>query len=210
MTNRPKFIVLEGLDGAGTTTQAHRLHHYCTSRETNSFLTYEPTGGPIGTMIRDVLSGRITDGTQVYTLSQRAMTLLFSADRLAHSDEIRAKLQDGQWVICDRYVYSTLSYQTLDPDIAPEWVAQLNEQCARPDITVFLDVPVDECLRRISERNEGATVFERRDLLETIAGNYERLRDFYRRHYGELVVLDGTRTPDEVHHDIIAAAGVDG
>jgi dTMP kinase len=194
-----RFIVLEGLDGAGTTTQARRYHGYCTQHHVDSFLTYEPTGERIGTFIRTLLSGEAT------APSQHVLGLLFAADRLAHSELIERHRAEGRDVVCDRYILSSLAYQTLDPAITPEWVAEINRGCSIPDVTLFLDVPVDVCLQRVSARGEDRTIYERKDRLETIRENYDRLRDFYRRRYGALVALDGAQPPDQVHAAILAA-----
>jgi len=195
----PYFMVLEGLDGAGTTTQARLLHDYLTHHGRDSFLTYEPTGHPIGALIRTLLDA----GGQ--PPSQRVLGLLFAGDRLAHSEEIDHHLRAKRDVVCDRYIYSSLAYQTLDPSIDAEWVARVNDGCAVPRVTFFLEVPVDICLQRISARNDDRTIYERQDHLETIHRNYETLKSFYERRYGELVTIDGTLPPERVHAAIVAA-----
>jgi len=202
---RSHFIVLEGLDGAGTTTQAKLLHSHCTQSGLDSFLTYEPTAGPIGTLIRDYLSGRIPgpDG-QPSRLAERELCLLFGADRLEHSREIENRLNQGEHVVCDRYVLSSMAYQSLDPGVSGEWVARVNQGCSIPDLTIFLDVPVDECLRRISARNEDSTIYERSDLLQRIAENYESLRGLYEEKFGPLLVIDGTGAAEEVHEAVVS------
>jgi dTMP kinase len=123
-----RFIVLEGLDGAGTTTQAAKLQAHCTRRGRSSFLTNEPTSDPIGAFIRRLLTSqeRAADGS-TYRPSENAMGLLFAADRLAHSRVIESRLQSGEDVICDRYVFSSMAYQTLDPSISPDWVIDVNQ-----------------------------------------------------------------------------------
>lgn len=200
------FVVLEGLDGAGTTTQAEKLHEYCTGRGLNSFLTFEPTGEPIGKLIRDAISGKLdtTDGA-LYSLSERELCLLFAADRLSHSKLIDAKRAAGARVICDRYVFSSMAYQSLDSSVPAEWVAEVNDGCAVPDITLFLSVPIDECLRRIAERNEDPTAYERTDLLDKIDANYKRLAAYYERTFGPLVIIDGAQPPETVHASIVEA-----
>lgn len=195
--NTSRFIVLEGLDGAGTTTQAARLHEYFTHRGRKSFQTFEPTGGPIGSFTRGLLTGQ--------DLSQRVLGLMFAADRLVHSGDVARHLAAESHVVCDRYIFSSFAYQTLDPDITAEWVAGANSGCATPDLTLFLDVPVDVCLARISARNETPSLYERKDRLQTIHDNYRRLAGFYEQHYGRLITIDGTASPDEVHAAIIAA-----
>ena len=195
----PDFMVLEGLDGAGTTTQARLLHDYLTRRGRDSFLTYEPTGHPIGAFVRTLL------GTEGQPPSQRVLGLLFAGDRLAHSEEIDRHLHARRDVVCDRYIYSSLAYQTLDPSIDAAWVAGVNQGCAIPRVTFFLDVPVDVCLERIAARSDDRTIYERRDHLETIHQNYEKLKSFYEQHYGRLVVIDGTPAPERVHDAVVAA-----
>lgn len=193
-----RFIVLEGLDGAGTTTQALRLHESFTLAGRDSFLTFEPTAGAIGTFTRELLSAKEPP-------PQRVLGLLFAADRLAHTADINRQLIEGRDVICDRYVFSSMAYQTLDPSIAAEWVVESNHGCAVPDLTLFIDVPVQTCLERIGARNEDRTIYEREDRLRAILENYRRLTGLYEHHYGKLVTIDGTPSPDDVHAAITAA-----
>jgi dTMP kinase len=193
------FIVLEGLDGAGTTTQAAMLQDHFAKLKMDSFLTREPTDGPIGKLVREVLSGRLMR----HRLAEREMALLFAADRLEHARLVESKLLTGSHVVCDRYIFSSFAYQTLDPSISAEWVTSINIGFAKPHITVFLSVPVDECLRRISKRNENPTVYEKKDFLETIERNYRLLSPYYRENVGPLFVIDGTLTPDKVHTEIM-------
>jgi dTMP kinase len=194
-----RFIVLEGLDGAGTTTQAAMLQEYFTKLSSDSFLTREPTDGPIGKLLRDVMTGRLMR----YKMAEPEMALLFAADRLTHSRLIESKLLTGSHVVCDRYIFSSLAYQTLDPSISAKWVTEINQEFSRPHMTVFLRVPVDECLRRISARNESPTVYEKKDFLQTIAKNYERLSPYYRENVGPLEIVDGTLTPEDVHTTVV-------
>jgi dTMP kinase len=201
------FIVVEGLDGAGTTTQTKKLHEYFTQNGVISFATREPTDGPLGKFIRDLLSGGVTpaeDGAR-YAPGEREMALLFAADRLEHSRTLAAKLDDGARVVCDRYIFSSMAYQTLDPSISAQWVTEINRGCVIPNVTFLLTVPVGECLRRISLRNEKATVYEKRDLLEAINQNYEQLAPYYQEHFGPLVTIDGTKSESEVHAQIVEA-----
>lgn len=133
------FVVLEGIDGAGTTTQAKILHEYFETRGIRSELTNEPTDEPVGKLIRDSLSGRITSprsNTRV-EFSEKALCLLFAADRIEHSALIEASRARGTAVICDRYILSSIAYQTLDAAIKPKRVIEVNEGCSIPDITFF-------------------------------------------------------------------------
>jgi dTMP kinase len=195
-SDKSRFIVLEGLDGAGTTTQAAMLQDYFTKLKADSFLTREPTDGPIGKLVRDILTGKLLR----HRLAEREMALLFAADRLEHSRLLESKLLTNSHVVCDRYIFSSLAYQTLDTSITPDWVMGINTGFSRPHLTLFLDVPVDECLRRIAERNESPTVYEKKDFLDTIDRNYKRLAaSYYKDHVGPIDVIDGTMSPDDVH-----------
>jgi dTMP kinase len=201
-----RFIVLEGLDGAGTTTQAAKLQAHCTRRGSPSFLTNEPTSDPIGAFIRRLITGteRAPDGA-TYRPHEGAMALLFAADRLAHSAILAAHLDAGEDVICDRYVFSSMAYQTLDPSISAQRVIDVNRGCAIPNVTLFLDVPVEECLRRLEARKGTRADYETRSRLETIAHNYDQLIPRYEAAFGKLIRLDGTKRVDDVHADIVAA-----
>ncbi|HKW13911.1 MAG TPA: dTMP kinase [Candidatus Krumholzibacteria bacterium] len=203
--NNARFIVFEGLDGAGTTTQAARLHDYFTRGGAASFLTHEPTPEPIGAFIRRLLTGREPgrDGSP-YRPDERAMGLLFAADRLAHSGVITAALSRGH-VVCDRYLLSSMAYQTLDARIGAEWVINVNRGCAIPDLTLFVAVPVDVCLARIGTRNAATSIYETRAQLETIAANYEKMLSVYEKQFGRVIRIDGTRAIDDVHAAVLNA-----
>ncbi len=200
-TDSSKFIVLEGLDGAGTTTQAALLHEHLEKLKTKSLLTREPTDSPIGRLIRDVLAGR----KMRQQLSERELALLFAADRLEHSRSIESRRATGLHVISDRYLYSSLAYQTLDPSISADWVIEINGGFAVPDLTIYLSVPVDECLRRISLRKENPTIYENRDFLQTISDNYIRLASYYKAHAGPLAMIDGSKPVEDVHRAVLSA-----
>jgi dTMP kinase len=204
--NNARFIVFEGLDGAGTTTQAARLHGYFTRNGAPGFLTNEPTSEPIGTFIRRLLTGKEAgrDGT-TYRPDERAMGLLFAADRLAHTSVINASLAHGIQVVCDRYLLSSMAYQTLDSSITAQWVIDVNRGCAIPDLTLFIAVPVDECLARIGARNAGASMYETRAELEKISANYERMLAVYETQFGRVVRIDGSQSIDDVQAAVVAA-----
>jgi len=206
--NDARFIVLEGLDGAGTTTQAARLQAHFTQRGRQSFLTNEPTSEPVGAFIRRLLTSQERGGDGApYHPGERTMGLLFAADRMAHSHAIDARLGAGEHVVCDRYIFSSMAYQTLEPSITGEWVIDVNKGCARPDLTLFLAVPVDVCLARVTARRGGVSVYETRACLDTVAANYERLMPVYEASFGRVVRIDGTKSVDDVHDAIVSAIG---
>ena len=206
--NNARFIVFEGLDGAGTTTQAARLHAHFTQRGHSGFLTHEPTPEPIGTFIRRLLTGKEKDGDGApYRPDERAMGLLFAADRLAHSRVIEARLARGEHVICDRYLLSSMAYQTLDPEITANWVIDVNRGCATPDVTIFISVPAAVGLERVRARQQDLSKYETLPQLSKIAANYERLLPLYEETFGRVLPIDGTASVDAVHTAILAGLG---
>ena len=156
---RGLFLVLEGLDGAGTTTQAQRLFVWLLARGRRPHLTAEPSRGPVGTQVRQVLSGRLR-GAEGRDFDPRALALLFAADRLDHWEtEIRPHLEEGCDVISDRYVLSSLAYQAVSTGDAP-WVASINAKAPPADLTVFLRVAPAVALRRRYAASAQREIFE--------------------------------------------------
>jgi dTMP kinase len=189
---RGKFIVLEGIDGSGTTTQLERAVAFVSSLGRRAVATREPSTGPIGRLLREALLGRLSmaDGSCV---DGRTMALLFAADRIDHLQrEIEPQLAAGTTVISDRYLLSSLAYQAEEADRA--WVATLGRGILIPDLTVLLDVPIAVAARR---REAAGRPFERYDAdsyLAKVAANYRELA----RAQPGLVVLDGAATKEEV------------
>ena len=206
---RGYFIVIEGIDGAGTTTQSRRLYERLVGSGRSSHLTYEPTDGPVGKLIRDSLSGRIVapDSEERIRFSEAALSLLFAADRVEHSREIERLRADAAIIVCDRYIHSSIAYQSTDPSISPERVIEVNAGVAVPDLTLFLDVPVDECLRRLGDRNDSPTIYEKKELLDKIDANYRATMKLYAQHFGMTASIDGTLSEDDVHAAIVRSIG---
>ena len=137
---RPIFVVLEGIDGSGTTTQLPRLVAHLGARGRAAVATREPSTGPVGQLLRQVLAGqhRLTDGA---AFDGRAMALLFAADRRDHlCREIEPALAAGSDVVSDRYLLSSLAYQAEEAE--RDWVAGLARGVRRADLTLLLDVPI--------------------------------------------------------------------
>jgi dTMP kinase len=201
-----RFIVLEGIDGAGTTTQTERLINALRDRGLRATSTREPTNGPIGTMIRQVLTGRIVvaDDRGPRAPDWTTMALLFAADRMDHLDaEILPAIRSGQIVVSDRFDHSSVAYQSAsaqDPT-AVAWIQQLNARARRPDLTIVLDVPEDVAAERRARRGHRAELYEQSAFQQRLAAFYRELEQHFP---GETIVhIDGTMSPDAVHEAIM-------
>ncbi|MBC7081671.1 MAG: dTMP kinase [Thermoplasmatales archaeon] len=153
-----KFITIEGIDGSGKTTIAKILHE----KIPNSVLTYEPTDGWIGKMIKGAISKDV-DGITI--------SLLFCADRNEHLKEIRKWLGEGKIVICDRYFDSTLAYQKeqLKFENAEKWLLNLQPFLIKPDLTILLKIEPKKAMERIKRKK---VFFENEEFLEKVQKNY--------------------------------------
>lgn len=202
------FIVIEGVDGAGTTTHTQLLATTLRARGLPVCTTREPSDGPIGMMIRQMLSGRIVvPGMRgPRPPSWGTMALLFAADRLDHIEaEIAPNLLDGVTVLCDRYEHSSVAYQSLSAgggDDVLAWVHAINKHAQRPDLTIVLDAPADVTRTRRHARVGHDALYEEDEL-------QGRLVDFYRtieQHFpGEPIVhVDANRAIETVGADVYA------
>lgn len=190
------FLVIEGLDGAGTTTQAGLLARRCHDEGILNWLTSEPTTGAVGALIRRFLRGD-------EPVHPDTMALLFAADRSEHLNApevgIRARSGRGELVITDRYLFSSLAYQTVGCD--PDFVAAANSRFPLPLILIYLDVPVEECVRRLAARSH-REIYELLDFQEQVRERYEQLLPGYSDSGMEIARIDGTASADEIAEKI--------
>jgi dTMP kinase len=201
MAHPGRFIVLEGLDGAGTTTQAARLGDFLRRTGRRVHVTAEPTAGPVGSLIRLALGRRFVDarGRQV---DPCALALLFAADRLDHlASDVRPKLAAGIDVVTDRYVLSSYAYQsaaTGDRD----FVVAANARAIRPDLTLYLKVRPEIALRRRKGASIDHEIYENTPFQKKVNGEYAH---FARKYLKEqrIVEIDGALPIDEVTERII-------
>jgi|RhiMethySRZTD1v2_1073278.scaffolds.fasta_scaffold994145_2 dTMP kinase len=181
------FVVVEGIDGSGSTTHTKLLGKALRQRGLKVLETCEPSPGPIGSLIRQVLSRRlfVPDATGPRAFAWSTMALLFAADRMDHLDStIVPALRDGTVVVSDRYDLSSLAYQSVtapNGDKVVPWIRELNAAALRPDITVVIDVPVEVAEERRRSRGGMEEIFESREL-------QTRLCDVYR--HAEMLVPD--------------------
>lgn len=164
------FVVVEGIDGSGSTTHTKLLGKALRQRGLKVLETCEPSPGPIGSLIRQVLSRRlfVPDATGPRAFAWSTMALLFAADRMDHLDStIVPALREGTVVLSDRYDLSSLAYQSVTAptgDKVVPWIRELNAAALRPDITVVIDVPVEVAEERRRSRGGMEEIFESREL----------------------------------------------
>ncbi len=203
---RGRFLVLEGLDGAGTTTQAARLQAWLAARGRRVHLTAEPSRGPVGTSIRHVLSGRLR-GAGGGAFDPGALALLFAADRLDHwESEIRPRIEEGVDVVSDRYVLSSLAYQAVATGDAA-WVAAINGKAPSPDLTVFLRVRPAVALRRRYAATAEREIFEVPEFQRRVHRAYGRALARLVEAGERIAVLSGEKPVDRVAAEVADAVG---
>ncbi|MGI6449741.1 MAG: dTMP kinase [Desulfitobacteriia bacterium] len=193
-----KFIVFEGIDGSGISTQTQLLKNLLeTKYGRKTILTKEPSDGPIGAVIRQVLSGR-TQG-----ITAGSLALLFAADRLDHNNnKIKPALEQGDFVICDRYIWSSLAYQGREIDSV--WLKEINKYACKPDLTIFIKVRPQTSLKRIQDSRFQTEIFEKEEILQQVLANYIKLSAEWKDLGEEVRVIDGEQEPEKVTRDIQA------
>jgi dTMP kinase len=206
MKGRGKFVVLEGIDGSGTTTHVARLAERLRGDKELVRTTREPSDGPIGTLVRQVLTGRIVvPGGRAPNWA--TMALLFAADRSDHVEaEIDPWLASGGVILSDRYDASSLAYQSVSSgkggSDAVEWIRALNRFARRPDLTIVLDVASEEAARRRDVRGEPAQIYEQNEVQRALAVFYRDLAKHLPQ--DKIVLVDAGGTIDDVHERIYA------
>ena len=200
------FIVLEGLDGSGTTTQAALLKDWFNhegAQYGKCVATCEPTAGPAGSVARMALNHRLV-------LDSRTMALLFAADRADHvykkddgSQEpgVYHLLQQGTHVVSDRYLLSSLAYQSLD--LPMEWILRINAEVITPDITVFIDVAPAVSGRRLRQERYHQDLFEADSTQLRVQAQYEQAILLLSGKGQRISRVDGSLSADDVHRAIL-------
>lgn len=189
------FIVIEGIDGTGKSTQAKRLGEWFTAQGREVVLSREPTAGPWGKKVRESAdTGRLSPEDEL---------LYFLNDRRQHVDELIAPaLAAGKVMILDRYYFSTMAYQGAR-GFDPVAIRLKNEEFAPvPDLLIVMDLDVDTALGRIGARGDTANEFEKRE-------NLERCREIFLSLQAEsfVRVINASGTPDEVAAQVLAVVG---
>ena len=203
--SKGKFIVFEGLDGAGTTTQLRLLEKKLKKVGIKVFATAEPTDSPIGRLIRSALRKEIT-------VKPETLALLYTADRNEHlygRDGVVEHIEAGDTVICDRYLYSSIAYQSVNCDT--EYIKSLNKDFLQPDLLFFVNTPVDVCLKRITNRNQNVELFEKAEYLKAVSNNYNWLmmslkfvsHNEWDKKNPVTVEIDGTQSSETISEKVL-------
>jgi len=183
------FICIEGLDGSGKTTHAHRLVRHLQEKGFDAVYTTEPSRGELGKFIR----GTILEGKK--RVPRVVEAFLFAVDRVEHFEkEVKPALKEGKIVVSDRCVYSSLAYHGA-AGIDLEWIKKINRFALPPDLALYIDVPPEVVVKRIRRKK---SVMER---LET----QRRVKEVYMKFVdnGKLVPIDGDRKKAEVEQNIL-------
>lgn len=197
-SNNAKFITFEGIDGCGKSTQARLLLEYMNKSGVETILVREPGGTNISESIREILlhssSGQMGDRTE---------SLLMTASRAQLTQEvIIPNMEQGKFVIADRYSDSTLAYQGGGRNLDIEWLIELNNYATftlLPDITFFVDIRSEEALRRLDsnkDRIEGEGIEFQARVRKTYHELAERFNDRY-------IILDGYGEIDDIHQKVL-------
>lgn len=191
----PKFITVEGIEGVGKSSNIQYIAACLEKKGCEVVLTREPGGTPLGERIRDILLTEFTEKT----LPATELLLLYAA-RLQHVEHvIKPALQEGKWVICDRFTDATYAYQGAGRGVDLSTIDRLNEWTLgnfRPDYTLILDAPVEVALGRI-QHNRVLDRFEKEK-----NSFFEKIRQFYltraKLHPDQYVVIDASKELSEV------------
>jgi len=203
---RGLFIVIEGVDGAGTTTQVAQLGAALKGRVAVRE-TREPTAGPVGGLLRLALTGRLVTAGPFGARPPgwKTLALMFAADRLDHIEaEIAPLLDEGVCVVSDRYYHSSVAYQSRSAGADPNaiaWIRSINSHARRPDLTIVLDVSAQVAAQRRRQRGN-VELFDDDTFQANLVDFYARLE----RHFPDerIVHVDGEAAVERVAAAVLA------
>ncbi len=193
------FIVFEGIDGSGTSTQSNLIKEYFIKHGQSAVLTAEPSNGPIGHLLREGLKKRVLFSNDEKRFDQQ-MAFLFAADRHDHLyndvDGVYKLLGEGKHVICTRYYFSSFAYQA---DEGYEFVYDLNKRFPKPDLVIYIDNPIETSLERLKQRTV-QDVYENKEKLLQVKERYNKI---FADYDGKLLIVKGDQKPQEVCAEIV-------
>ena len=194
-SKKGKFIVFEGIDGSGKTTQINLLKQKIENTGTKCLETREPSDSPVGVMIRQCLTGRMK-------MDEAALAALFAADRLDHINNsvngLKSKIDEGISVISDRFVLSNYAYQSVKAPL--EWVMELNRislDTLRPDCHIYIDVDPEITLDRMQNGRFQTELFENKKRLTEVRNRYLELIEKLKE-TENIIVIDGNNSIEDI------------
>ena len=203
MNNNAKFIVFEGIDGAGKSTQIQLLAEKLAERGIKTHVSAEPTKYPSGLAIREVLSGRVK-------VTDDELAIMFANDRANHNtrenDGIGALLESGICPISDRYYYSSLAYQGVQIGLPRVMELNLeNPDIRRPDLCIFLDLEPEQSLARINARHVSTEIFETYEYLDKTRKTFINVIELLRERGENIVCINASGSIDEISEAVLSA-----
>jgi dTMP kinase len=200
-----KFIVFEGLDGAGKSTLMHKVESFLSGHKATTLFVRDPGTTSVGEKLRQI----ILDPAE--KPGAKTEILMYQAARAQLVSEVIApRLKQGHWVLSDRFYSSTIAFQCHARGLSRADVDWLNHYACdglKPDAVIFIDIPVEESQRRLNQRTAAAG--ESKDRMEQEDQDFhKRVRDGYllqaREQPASWLVLDGMKSPDELLEDVLA------
>ena len=193
------FIAFEGIDGSGKSTQVKLLTEKLEHAGLKVYTTCEPTGSPIGKIIRDIFSHKIE-------ADHRTIAGLFVADRLDHllnkTNGILKKLEEGYTVVTDRYYFSSYAYQSTHMDL--DWVINANSMSAnlrRPDLNIYIDISADLSIDRLNKGRSSVELYETLENLQNVRNKYFEVMELLKDEE-KVLTIDGNRAPEIISNEI--------
>lgn len=198
------FVVLEGIDGSGKTTQCKTIVEKLKKEGIDAVCTKEPTDGEIGKLIRKVLSEEVK-------VPASAIQYLIAADRAVHQEEILQDLAAGKLVISDRYFWSAVAYGTADKKevdfennaqvfMVSQSILSMYNQFILPDISLYLEVSTKTAMHRLSQMDKEKELYERKEKLERIDAGYKWLLEQFPQAFTK---INGENSSEEVTKTIV-------
>ena len=195
------FIVFEGIDSSGKTTQAELLKQSLITNKEQAVISPEPSNGIIGNLIRQALKQRVVF-CKDRDLFDRQMAYLFAADRHDHLyndvDGVFKLLENNYHVISTRYYFSSLAYN-CDSVEQFDFIQKLNDRFPNPDLTIYIDLPIEVSLSRLQERSL-QEIYETKAKLTKVREQYLQIFSTYE---GRALSIDGTQDRQEIHQQIV-------